>query len=59
MFMPDCLAESPISETIRGHTTKAIYLMEANFIRDDADLYTSLLFTLNTTNGYLIAESTP
>lgn len=32
--------------------------MEANFIRDDMDLYTALLFTLNTTNGYLIAEST-
>jgi phage FluMu gp28-like protein len=53
------LAEPPIPETIRGHTAKVIYLMEAKFIRDDEDLYTSLLFTLNTTNGYLIAESTP
>jgi hypothetical protein len=53
------LAESPIPETIRGHTAKVIYLMEANFIRDDEDLYTSVLFTLNTTNGFLIAESTP
>ena len=53
------LAESPVPETIRGHTAKVIYLMEANFIRDDADLYTSLLFTLNTTNGFFIAESTP
>ena len=53
------LAESPIPETIRGHTAKAIYLMECNFIRDDADLYTAVLFTLNTTNGYLYAESTP
>ncbi len=53
------LAEPPIPETIRGHTSKVIYLMEANFIREDEDLYTSLLFTLNTTNGYLIAESTP
>ncbi len=53
------LAESPIPETIRGHTAKVIYLMEANFIRDDIDLYTAILFTLNTTNGYLIAESTP
>jgi len=53
------LAESPVSETIRGHTAKVIYLMEANFIRDDMDLYTAVLFTLNTTNGYLIAESTP
>ena len=53
------LAESPIPETIRGHTATAVYIMEANFIRDDMDLYTALLFTLNTTNGYLIAESTP
>jgi len=53
------LAESPIPETIRGHTTKAVYLMEANFIRDDEDLYTAVPFTLNTTDGYLIAESTP
>ncbi len=53
------LAESPIPETIRGHTAKVVYLMEANFIRDDMDLYTAVLFTLNATNGYLIAESTP
>jgi len=53
------LAESPVPETIRGHTAKVVYLMEANFIRDDMDLYTAVLFTLNTTNGYLIAESTP
>lgn len=53
------LAESPVPETIRGHTAKAVYLMEMNFIRDDEDLYTSVLFTLNTTDGYLIAESTP
>ena len=33
--------------------------MEMNFIRDDEDLYTVVLFTLNTTDGYLIAESTP
>ena len=53
------LAESPVPETIRGHTAKVVYLMEANFIRDDEDLYTAVLFTLNTTNGFLIAESTP
>jgi len=53
------LCESPVPETIRGHTAKVVYLMEANFIRDDMDLYTAVLFTLNTTNGYLIAESTP
>jgi len=53
------LAESPVPDTIRSHTAKVIYLMECNFIRDDEDLYTAVLFTLNTTNGYLIAESTP
>jgi len=54
----EILAESPVPETIRGHTAKVVYLMEANFIRDDMDLYTAVLFTLNTTNGYFIAEST-
>lgn len=53
------LAESPMPETIRGHTAKAVYLMEMNLIRDDEDLYKAVLFTLNTTDGYLIAESTP
>ena len=53
------LAQPPVPETIRGHTAKAVYLMEANFVRDDEDLYTAILFALNTTNGYLIAESTP
>ena len=52
-------AESPVPETIRGHTAKAVYLMEANFIRDDLELYSAVLFSLNTTNGFLIAESTP
>ena len=52
-------AEPPVPETIRGHTAKAVYLMEANFIRDDMDLYTAVLFSLNTTDGFLIAESTP
>ena len=55
----EILAESPVPETIRGHTAKAVYMMEMNFIREDEDLYTAVLFTLNTTNGYLIAESTP
>ncbi len=53
------LAQPPVPETIRGYTAKAVYIMEANFIRDDKDLYTAVLFTLNTTNGILIAESTP
>ncbi len=53
------LAEPPVPETIRGHTAKAVYLMEMNFIRDDTDLYTAVLFTINTTDGVVIAESTP
>ena len=52
-------AESPVAETIRGHTAKVVYIMEANFVREDEELYTAVLFTLNTTDGYLIAESTP
>ena len=51
--------EAPVPETIRGHSAKVVYLMEANFIRDDEELYAAVLFTLNTTEGYLIAESTP
>ena len=53
------LAESPVPETIRGHSAKAVYLMEFNFVREDEDLYTAVLFTLNTTDGFLFAESTP
>ena len=53
------LAQPPVPETIRGRTAKAVYLMETNFIREDEDLCTAILFALNTTNGYLIAESTP
>jgi phage FluMu gp28-like protein len=52
-------AEAPVPETIRGHTAKAVYLMEANFLRRDEELYAAVLFTLNTTRGYLVAESTP
>jgi hypothetical protein len=48
-------AESPVPETIRGHTAKVVYLMEANFIRDSMDLYTAVLFSLNTTDGFLVA----
>jgi phage FluMu gp28-like protein len=53
------LAQPPVPETIRGHTAKAVYLMEANFIAEDEELYPAVLFALNTTGGYLIAESTP
>jgi hypothetical protein len=50
----EILAESPVPETIRGHTAKAVYLMEMNFIREDEDLYTAILFTLDTPYGTVI-----
>jgi phage FluMu gp28-like protein len=53
------LAQPPVPETIRGHTARAVYMMEANFIGEDEELYPAVLFALNTTGGYLIAESTP
>jgi phage FluMu gp28-like protein len=46
-------------DTIRGPTFKVIWIEEANFIPNDEDLYDSVLFTLGTTNGKLIATSTP
>jgi phage FluMu gp28-like protein len=46
-------------DTIRGPTFKVIWIEEANFIQNDEDLYDAVLFTLGTTNGKLIATSTP
>ena len=46
-------------ETIRGPTFQAIWIEEANFIANDEELYDAILFTLGTTNGKLIATSTP
>jgi len=46
-------------DTIRGPTFKVIWIEEANFIPNDEDLYDAVLFTLGTTNGKLIATSTP
>ena len=46
-------------ETIRGPTFQVIWIEEANFIPNDEELYDSILFTLGTTNGKLIATSTP
>ncbi len=46
-------------DTIRGPTFTAIWIEEANFIPNDEDLYDAVLFTLGTTNGKLIATSTP
>ncbi|MCW4018010.1 MAG: terminase family protein [Candidatus Bathyarchaeota archaeon] len=46
-------------DTIRGPTFKVIWIEECNFISGDDDLYDAVLFTLGTTNGKLIATSTP
>jgi phage FluMu gp28-like protein len=46
-------------DTIRGPTFKVIWIEECNFISNDEELYDAILFTLGTTNGKLIATSTP
>ena len=46
-------------ETIRGPAFDVIWWEETNFTPNDEDLYDSILFTLGTTNGKLIATSTP
>jgi len=46
-------------ETIRGPTLQVVWWDEVNFTPNDADLYDAILFTLGTTDGKLIATSTP
>jgi hypothetical protein len=46
-------------DTIRGPTFKVIWIDEANFVPNDEELYDAILLTLGTTNGKLIASSTP
>ncbi len=46
-------------ETVRGLTLQLLLLDEANYIEDDRDLYDAVVYTLGTTNGRLIATSTP
>jgi phage FluMu gp28-like protein len=46
-------------ETIRGPTLNVVWWDEANFTPSDADLYDAILFTLGTTDGKLVATSTP
>src|SRR3990170_2964676 len=46
-------------DTIRGPTFDVIWWEEANFTSNDEDLYDAILFTLGTTNGKLVATSTP
>jgi phage FluMu gp28-like protein len=46
-------------DTIRGNTFNRIWWDECNFTAGDYDLYDAILFTLGTTNGKLVASSTP
>jgi len=46
-------------DTIRGPTLQVVWWDEVNFTPNDADLYDAILFTLGTTDGKLIATSTP
>ena len=46
-------------DTIRGNTFHRLWWDETNFTANDEDLYDAILFTLGTTNGKLIASSTP
>ena len=46
-------------DTIRGNTFHRIWWDETNFTAGDDDLYDAILFRLGTTNGKLIASSTP
>jgi phage FluMu gp28-like protein len=46
-------------DTIRGNTFHRIWWDETNFTAGDDELYDAILFTLGTTDGKLIASSTP
>jgi phage FluMu gp28-like protein len=46
-------------DTIRGNTFHRLWWDETNFTTGDDELYDAILFTLGTTNGKLVASSTP
>jgi len=46
-------------DTIRGPTLDGILATEFNFVKNDEEMYDAILFTLGTTNGFFIANSTP
>jgi len=46
-------------ETIRGHTLHVVCWTEMNFTPDDMDMYDAISYTMATTNGIFIGESTP
>ena len=47
------------ADTIRGHTLHRVWWDEVNFTANDVDLMDAILFALGTTNGKLLATSTP
>lgn len=47
------------ADTIRGHTLDRVWWDEVNFTANDVDLMDAILFALGTTNGKLLATSTP
>jgi phage FluMu gp28-like protein len=47
------------ADTIRGHTLHRVWWDEVNFTANDSDLMDAILFALGTTNGKLLATSTP
>ena len=47
------------ADTIRGHTLNRVWWDEVNFTANDVDLMDAILFALGTTNGKLLATSTP
>jgi phage FluMu gp28-like protein len=46
-------------DTIRGNTFHRLWWDETNFTSADDELYDAVLFTLGTTNGKMVASSTP
>jgi phage FluMu gp28-like protein len=47
------------ADTIRGHTLHRVWWDEVNFTANDSDLMDAILFALGTTDGKLLATSTP
>lgn len=47
------------ADTIRGHTFDRVWWDEVNFTANDVDLMDAILFALGTTDGKLLATSTP
>jgi hypothetical protein len=46
-------------ETIRGPTLNVVYCDEFNFVPNDEELYSAILYTLGATDGKFVCSSTP